>query len=149
MPSVRDSNYDVEEIAFHRTIAVTIGTLWGLFVTRYVFPFEARKELRDGISEWVIPQASLGYRLSALDDRLLLNMGFFYQKVVERVSLGDEAYHGQLLADSEATLAYSHERTPLLKQGFEIDSSKAFVDMEMHLQISLIHVRCETAASLT
>jgi hypothetical protein len=49
--SVRDTDYDVEEIAFHRTVAVTVGTLWGLFVTRYVFPFEARKELRDGISE--------------------------------------------------------------------------------------------------
>ena len=41
----------MEEIAFHRTVAVTAGTLWGLFVTRYIFPFEARRELRDGISE--------------------------------------------------------------------------------------------------
>ena len=48
--NVRHTGYDIEDIALHRTIAVTVGTLWGLFVTRFCFPFEARKELRAGLS---------------------------------------------------------------------------------------------------
>lgn len=49
--SVRYSGYDVEEIAFHRIVAVSAGTIWGLIVTRFVFPVEARQELRKGLSE--------------------------------------------------------------------------------------------------
>lgn len=53
MSSVRFSDYDVEEIAYYRIVAVSAGTIWGLIVTRYVFPVEARHELRNGISEYV------------------------------------------------------------------------------------------------
>lgn len=145
--SVRDTNYDVEDIAFHRTVAVTLGTLWGLFVTRYIFPFEARKELRDGISESVMHSAQVDVETACLPRRrrLLLNMGYFYQKVVERVSVGHKEVPRHATLDSEATLREVDERTPLLKSrngpSLGLDADKSFVDMEMHLQVSLIKVR--------
>lgn len=53
LPSARYTGHNIEEIAVHRIAAVTVGTLWGLFVTRQIFPYEARKELRHGLSEYV------------------------------------------------------------------------------------------------
>lgn len=47
------TDIEVEDVAIRRTVAVTVGTLWGWVVTQYVFPFEARKEMRKGLTEYV------------------------------------------------------------------------------------------------
>jgi hypothetical protein len=42
--------------------AVGAGVIWGLIVTSYIWPFEARRELRRGLSEYVsLSPASCSY----------------------------------------------------------------------------------------
>lgn len=38
------------EIAWHRVVAVLAGVIWGLFITRVIWPISARRKLRDGLS---------------------------------------------------------------------------------------------------
>ena len=40
----------ISEIAFHRVVAVFSGCLWGLLVTRVIWPISARQKLKDGLS---------------------------------------------------------------------------------------------------
>ena len=40
----------ITEIAFHRVVAVLAGCLWGLIVTRLIWPISARQKLKDGLS---------------------------------------------------------------------------------------------------
>lgn len=49
--NLREHDVPIFSIAFHRSIAVAFGVLWGLFVTSYVWPYEARRELRKGLAE--------------------------------------------------------------------------------------------------
>lgn len=57
--SVRDDDNDEDEgginpaiweIVLHRVVAVMTGCLWGLIVTRVIWPISARKKLKDGTS---------------------------------------------------------------------------------------------------
>jgi hypothetical protein len=57
--SVKDSDHDedeggshpwVVEITLHRVVAVLSGCLWGLIITRLVWPISARQRLKDGLS---------------------------------------------------------------------------------------------------
>lgn len=41
----------ITEIVLHRTVAVTVGVLWGLFVNRMIWPLSARSQLRKGLSK--------------------------------------------------------------------------------------------------
>jgi hypothetical protein len=38
------------EIAFHRVVSVAAGCLWGMIVTRMIWPISARKKVKDGVS---------------------------------------------------------------------------------------------------
>ncbi|KAI4170982.1 MAG: hypothetical protein LQ348_007010 [Seirophora lacunosa] len=40
----------ISEIAFHRVVAVLSGCLWGLVITRLIWPISARQKLKDGLS---------------------------------------------------------------------------------------------------
>ncbi|KAF9930916.1 hypothetical protein FBU30_011114 [Linnemannia zychae] len=51
-------------IAFHRAVAVSLGVVIGVAVTSYVWPYEARVELRKGLSD------------------LLLNISWLYNRLV-------------------------------------------------------------------
>ncbi|KAF9431149.1 hypothetical protein BGZ94_008299 [Podila epigama] len=55
---------DVWRIAFHRAVAVSLGVVIGVGVTNYVWPYEARVELRKGLSD------------------LLLNISWLYNRLV-------------------------------------------------------------------
>ena len=67
-------------------------------------------------------------------------MAYFYQKVVEHVSLGGNIAQPHSMPDH--TIDSIDERTPLLNgkssRSDSIDHTVNFVEMEMHLQISLI-----------
>lgn len=51
-------------IAFHRAVAVSVGVVVGVLVTSYVWPYEARVQLRKGLSD------------------LLLNISWLYNRLV-------------------------------------------------------------------
>ncbi|KAL8728318.1 MAG: hypothetical protein Q9166_005461 [cf. Caloplaca sp. 2 TL-2023] len=40
----------ITEITFHRTVAVLSGCVWGLIITRLIWPISARQKLKDGLS---------------------------------------------------------------------------------------------------
>ncbi|KAL8849525.1 MAG: hypothetical protein Q9221_005532 [Calogaya cf. arnoldii] len=40
----------ITEITFHRTAAVLSGCVWGLIITRFIWPTSARQKLKDGLS---------------------------------------------------------------------------------------------------
>lgn len=40
----------ISEIAWHRVVAVLTGCLWGLIITRLIWPISARQKLKDGLS---------------------------------------------------------------------------------------------------
>ncbi|KAL8759813.1 MAG: hypothetical protein Q9184_003513 [Pyrenodesmia sp. 2 TL-2023] len=40
----------ISQIAFHRVVAVLTGCLWGLIITRLIWPISARQKLKDGLS---------------------------------------------------------------------------------------------------
>ncbi|WEW57960.1 hypothetical protein PRK78_003427 [Emydomyces testavorans] len=57
--SLKDSNNDQDEggdsplvtnIALHRVVAVSSGIVWGIFITRVIWPISARRKLKDGLS---------------------------------------------------------------------------------------------------
>lgn len=57
--SVNDNDHDddeggvhpiITEIALHRVVAVLSGCLWGIIVTRVIWPISARNKLKDGLS---------------------------------------------------------------------------------------------------
>ena len=80
--------------------------------------------------------------------RLLLQIGYFYQKLVEHVSMVNPAGDATDLLSPETGPSTPHgdledvERVPLLrKTAAAVDPNKAFAEMEMYLQISLIKVR--------
>ncbi|RUS16167.1 hypothetical protein BC937DRAFT_91550, partial [Endogone sp. FLAS-F59071] len=59
-----DPTFDIVSLAWRRAIAVAVGVLFGVLVTNYVWPYEARVELRKGLSD------------------LLLNLAWLYNKLV-------------------------------------------------------------------
>ncbi|KAI9231978.1 MAG: hypothetical protein BYD32DRAFT_466658 [Podila humilis] len=63
-PNNPGSVSDVWTIAFHRAVAVSLGVVIGVAVTSYVWPYEARVELRKGLSD------------------LLLNISWLYNRLV-------------------------------------------------------------------
>jgi hypothetical protein len=57
--SHKDSNDDqdeggdnpiITEIALHRVVSVLSGIIWGIFITRIIWPISARRKLKDGLS---------------------------------------------------------------------------------------------------
>ena len=57
--SVKDDDHDddeggvrpiIGEIALHRVVAVISGCLWGMIITRLIWPISARRKFRDGLS---------------------------------------------------------------------------------------------------
>lgn len=49
--NVRKTNVEAEQVAFQRTVAVTIGVIWATMLNHLLWPNEARRELTLGLSE--------------------------------------------------------------------------------------------------
>jgi len=48
-------NPEIWEIVLHRVVAVIVGCIWGIVVTRLIWPISARRKLKDGISSTLFP----------------------------------------------------------------------------------------------
>ncbi|KAI7848907.1 Fusaric acid resistance protein-like-domain-containing protein [Circinella umbellata] len=59
---------DVVELAWIRCITVSLGVVIGLIVTAYIWPYEARKALRQGLSDLLIRLSWLYKHLSTTHD---------------------------------------------------------------------------------
>ncbi|CAG8457794.1 15366_t:CDS:2 [Racocetra fulgida] len=110
--NIRNSkSTEISEIALYRFIAVGTGVVWGVLVTSYWWPYEARVELRKGLSQ------------------LFVNMGWLYKKLVAIYSVPSEV-------QDESN---PNHVSVMIKNRLSI-STKEFMEMELFLQISLLRL---------
>ncbi|BGP14019.1 hypothetical protein JCM10213v2_001957 [Rhodosporidiobolus nylandii] len=127
--NLREVDLPVVSIALHRVVAVVVGVLWGLVLTTYVWPFEARRELRHGLAEF------------------FLNSSYLYECLVRLNSAPPPALSR---AGSPRQHRDASERTSLLPQHAQrelAEASEDFVAMEIELQLLLIKVSGLLAAT--
>ncbi|BGP38095.1 hypothetical protein JCM10449v2_002022 [Rhodotorula kratochvilovae] len=113
----REIDLHAPSVAFHRFLAVAVGVLWGLLINSYVWPFEARRELRRGLSEF------------------FLNTSYLYERIVRTYSYADAPPSRQ--STLHGSDGQPGERSPLLPAP---PTSEDFVAMEIELQLTLIRV---------
>ncbi|KAL5631313.1 hypothetical protein ACGC1H_006986 [Rhizoctonia solani] len=121
----RDDNIPVLTVAQHRATAVTIGVIWAFFVSKYWWPFEARRELGRVLSEFC------------------LNIGWFYQCLVSSYSVHPSVL--QKIAsgkgDSLIKLGDGQHDEDMNYPTHLRASIKEFMAMELHLQLKLIELQ--------
>ncbi|KAH7339754.1 Fusaric acid resistance protein-like-domain-containing protein [Rhizoctonia solani] len=121
----RDDNIPVLTVAQQRATAVTIGVIWAFFVSKYWWPFEARRELGRVLSEFC------------------LNIGWFYQCLVCSYSVHPSVL--QKIAagkgDSLIKLGDGQHDEDMNYPTHLRASIKEFMAMELHLQLKLIELQ--------
>ncbi|TYJ52312.1 hypothetical protein B9479_007098 [Cryptococcus floricola] len=122
------SDVTVELIALERTMSVTVGIVWAGLISRYWWPFTARRELRMGLSDFC------------------LDLSYLYSKLVTTYSKGstDDEVVDDCICDNEGSR--SGETTPLLPTSSICrthlsKSVRQFMSMELHLQSQLGSLR--------
>ncbi|KAL9940673.1 hypothetical protein V8E36_000161 [Tilletia maclaganii] len=115
--NLRITGIEVEQVAFHRTVAVIVGVLWASILNHIIWPFEARRELGLGVSD------------------LLFKLAWLYQRLVLTYSSQDA--HSAFEEDTEI-LDADPEVQPLLRSNKQDRVSAEFQAIELHLQLSII-----------
>ena len=111
----RDTNrIEVTHLAFQRCVSIFVGVIFGLIATAYVWPYEARVELRKGVSD------------------LLLRLAWLYQKLVSVYSERPEI----LTTTDNETMTTRQENIKDRRQR----TSQVFMDLELGLQRTLLEL---------
>lgn len=114
--NLRKTGIEVEEIAYHRTVAVIGGVVWATLLNHLVWPTEARRELALGSSD------------------LLFKLAFLYQRLVlSYSSKGAVTAYSSDAALSQSTL----EEQPLLDRHRD-DHLTEMQELELNVQVLLI-----------
>ena len=106
------NNVEVWLLALQRCAAILVGVVFGLFATAYVWPFEARVELRKGLSDF------------------LLRLSFLYQKIVSMYS--ERPDERSLFNDGDSTTTLVNQRQ---------QAQQMFQEMELGLQRTLLDLQ--------
>jgi hypothetical protein len=78
-------------VAFHRSVAVTVGVVWAALVSRFWWPSEARRELSKALGELSKRRTSTFQKYSnILLSRFCLNIGWLYTRLVASNSNSSE-----------------------------------------------------------
>ncbi|KAI8049144.1 uncharacterized protein B0P05DRAFT_563912 [Gilbertella persicaria] len=85
-----DPPVDLIELAFMRCATVSAGVIVGLFITAYVWPYEARKEMRKNMSD------------------LLIRLSWLYKQLVSEYSEDNCASLAQDINKKNSETSYSH-----------------------------------------
>ncbi|BGP68500.1 hypothetical protein NBRC10513v2_001833 [Rhodotorula toruloides] len=104
--NLREIDVPIGSIAFHRSAAVIFGVAWGLIVNSYVWPFEARRKLRSGLSEFFV------------------NISHFYERIVRTYSSAGD------LAEDATDFG---ETSPLLRS--EAEDLFSSMELELQLTL--------------
>ncbi|CAD6974670.1 unnamed protein product [Tilletia controversa] len=115
--NLRIVGVEIEQVAFHRTVAVVIGVVWATLLNLMIWPFEARRELGLGVSD------------------LLFKLAWLYQRLVLTYSSQEE---DGAFEEDEDILAADPEAQPLLRSSKRDRIGADFQAMELHLQLSII-----------
>ncbi|KAG0164203.1 hypothetical protein DFQ30_010299 [Apophysomyces sp. BC1015] len=118
---------DVFELAWMRCVAVSMGVLIGLIVTTYVWPYEARKELRKGLSD------------------LLLHVSWLYKQLVSVYSETTDEDDYELLVEQIFDLPprdrfHSPEELKALDQRNRARAS-SLQKIELSIQLRLVELQ--------
>ncbi|OBZ89088.1 Protein BRE4 [Choanephora cucurbitarum] len=129
----RETN-DVEVwvLANQRCLAILVGVIFGLIATAYVWPYEARVELRKGLSDFLLRLAWLYQKLVSIyidyptKNRIQANgQRELQQRTINIMEVGPNPSETQLLAfEAQRRLA-----------------TQSFMDLELGLQRSLLDLQ--------
>lgn len=100
----------ITEIALHRVVAVFSGCIWGIIITRFIWPISARKRLKDGL-------ALLWLRMSLIWKSGPLSATHRFKQSTEFMSARDKLEVERFLAHLES-LQVSARSEFQLKQAF-------------------------------
>jgi hypothetical protein len=76
----------IAEIALHRVVAVATGCLWGLFITRIIWPISARQKFKEGLAVlWL--RMGLIWKRDPLSTILSLDSNGTYMNLQEEYTL--------------------------------------------------------------
>ncbi|CEP12732.1 hypothetical protein [Parasitella parasitica] len=128
----RDTNEtEVWVLANRRCFAILVGVVFGLVVTAYIWPYEARVELRKGLSDFLLRLAWLYQKLvSIYADYPLKNRGNIAQQQrqqhpVNLMEVGPDASETQVLTfEAQRRIA-----------------TQSFMDLELGLQRALLELQ--------
>ncbi|KAI8381006.1 Fusaric acid resistance protein-like-domain-containing protein [Radiomyces spectabilis] len=120
-----DNTVDIFELAWMRCAAVSAGVIIGLIVTTYIWPYEARKELRKGLSD------------------LLLKLSWLYKQLVSEYSETDKTNY-EMLIEQVFNVQYAGSDPTKEEIGALIARNKIrtaqFQKVELDLQVSLVEL---------
>ncbi|KAK9766608.1 hypothetical protein K7432_004207 [Basidiobolus ranarum] len=151
--SSEDNDVDIFILASHRAIAVSVGVTVGLLVTSYIWPYEARVELRKGLSDFFRDTSKLYHKLIAVysspipidppnsnSDTYSISCRSLTFNDHDDMESMDEDEH-----DEDSRLLNSIQT----KHNNEIleNSRREFMDLELSLQISLLKLEALLAAT--
>lgn len=125
------NNIEVWELATQRLFAIIIGVIFGLVATAYVWPYEARVELRKGLSDFLLRLAWLYQKLvSIYADYPIKSRGnpdapVPVPHIVNLMEMGPNASETQILTfEAQRRLA-----------------TQSFMDLELGLQRALLDLQ--------
>ncbi|KAI8581066.1 hypothetical protein K450DRAFT_234472 [Umbelopsis ramanniana AG] len=116
-----NESVEVGRLALNRFGAVAVGVVFGLFMTAYVWPYEARTELRKGLSDF------------------LLRVSLLYQKLISMYSDSSESVGGLYRLQHLDT--HISETQVVAMQEHKNVATKTFMDLELNLQRMLISLQ--------
>jgi hypothetical protein len=122
-----DGELEIYDVALTRAYMVTLGVLVGLFATSYVWPYEARVELRQGLSDFFV------------------NLNLLYHKMTEFYSTPipkGPSYTESTNSAQETDPLLTRALQPALTATEYIErSTKEFLALEMLLQVKLLKIQ--------
>ncbi|KAF7728169.1 hypothetical protein EC973_006563 [Apophysomyces ossiformis] len=119
----RETNaIEVWELALQRCVAILVGVVFGLFVTAYIWPYEARVELREGLSDF------------------LLRLAWLYQKLVSIYSHSPQHHHATVFAGVQLERDVSEAQIMTIEAQRQL-ATQTFMDLELSLQRSLLELQ--------
>ncbi|GAN07622.1 conserved hypothetical protein [Mucor ambiguus] len=116
-----DDSVDVFELAWMRCLAVSVGVILGLFVTAYVWPYEARREVRKGLSD------------------LLLTLSWLYKQLVSVYS-EEDLPEAPSTTSTQTAAPYSQSNTLILARKNRARAAE-LQKIELSIQVSIFDLQ--------
>ncbi|KAF9202814.1 hypothetical protein BGZ49_007062 [Haplosporangium sp. Z 27] len=130
----------VVTLAIHRAVAVSIGVVIGVLVTSYVWPYEARVELRKGLSDLLLNISWLYNRLVSVYSANLDRVNIISPSGPQQTKLSNIQDLGRATTFQER-FQTPHDTSVVISTEMGIDKmNKEFMAIELSLQLQLLQL---------
>ncbi|KAF9171552.1 hypothetical protein BGX21_007964 [Mortierella sp. AD011] len=130
----------VMTIALHRAVAVSIGVVIGVLVTSYVWPYEARVELRKGLSDLLLNISWLYNRLVSVYSTNLDRVNAIPPMEPRHKGLSEPRDLGRTTTFQER-FQTPHDTSVVISTNMGIEKmNKEFMAIELSLQLQLLRL---------